>query len=247
MKRLFFVVFSLSVLIAGAQDASVNPSAVLILDRMAAVIGDLQSCSYTLATSSDVEEYPYGMVKKFSESEVYMVGPDKMLVQSRGSDGHRGYWYNGEQLICYFYNENNYTAIDAPPNILETIDSMHSKYGIQFPAADFFYPTFTDDILDYFDHVELVGEEWLAGKECFHVRMENKDMIAQIWISDDALNLPAKMVVQYLNKEGVPQYEATFKDWKLNPVLPGAIFEFTPPEGARQVAVAVKSSSSSKQ
>lgn len=241
MKFTFLLLTGFMSLSAMAQERSIDPVAVAILDKMSAVIGDLESCSYSLLVSNDVDEYPFGMVKKHTHSQVYMRGPNKMLIQSRGNDFHKGLWYNGEQLVHYSYTENNYTVVEAPENIIATIDTIHTKYGVEFPAADFFYPTFTDDVINYFEKVVYIGEEWLNNEECFHLKMENEKMAVQIWISDDALNLPMKIVVQYMGKERVPQYEATFNDWVLNPILPEAIFEFTPPPGARQISILAKS------
>lgn len=93
MKFPQIVGMTISAVFGNSQEANSDASAVMILDRMTSVIGELESCSFTLESSNDVEVYPYGLVKQFTHSEVYLVGPDKMLVQSRGKDGHVGYWY----------------------------------------------------------------------------------------------------------------------------------------------------------
>ncbi|WP_417602324.1 DUF2092 domain-containing protein [Owenweeksia hongkongensis] len=246
MRFSLFMAIGLSATMAMAQARQVDPVAVSIMDRMASVIGNLQSCSFSLSASNDINDYPYGMTTHFTESEVQMLGPDKMLIHSRGDDHHKGFWYNGDKIVYYSYAENNYAVMDAPGNILSAIDSVHHTYGIDFPAADFFYPTFTDDILVHFDEVQYIGEKKLNDKECFHIKASNKDMVVQFWIADDAFNLPMRFSIVYLNEEGSPRYEATFKDWKMNPVLPEAIFEFAAPPGARQIAIAVKSTTTSK-
>lgn len=241
MKLKLVLILSLGIVGLKGQNQVSEPSAIMIMDRMASVIGDLQSCSFSLSVANDVEEYPFGIITQFTENEVYMVGPDKMLVQSRSDSHHKGVWYNGDKVVYYSYSENNYAVMEAPEDILTTIDSIHHKYGVDFPAADFFYPTFTDDVLAHFDDVQYVGEKSIGGQDCFHIRAANGDMIVQFWIANDAMNLPLKFSVKYLKKEGYPRYEATFKNWKVNPTLPEAIFEFTPPPGARQVSIAVKS------
>jgi hypothetical protein len=242
MKKLFIAtgicLFSTVGLIG--QDQDIDPVAVQILDRMSDVIGELTSCSFKVATEVDEENFPYGLVKEFDYHEVHFVGPDKMLVNSRGHNGHRGYWYNGVTLTYYSYTENNYGVIDAPSEIISTIDSVNEVYDIEFPAADFFYPTFTDDILENFDQVQYLGSRWLEGTICFHILAESEDTTLQIWIADDALNLPVKMVMLYKNQQPATQYQATFKDWKINPDLPLSIFNFAPPHQANQVTMVPK-------
>ena len=41
--------------------------------------------------------------------------------------------------------------------------------------------------------------------------------------------------IVYTKKELNPQYEAVLSDWKINPVLPDALFEFKAPPGAKKI------------
>lgn len=226
---------------SNAQEARIDTAAVVILDRMGRVIGDLESCGYQLSTSRDVMEvYALGYVKHFDEHEIFMVGPDKMLVNSRGDKGHQGVWYNGSQIAFYSYDENNYALIDAPSDIISMIDSVNHTFGVDFPAADFFYPTFTDDLIDNFDYLRFLGTSVVDGQNSFHIVAKNDEMSVQIWISDDAYLLPVKMVIAYLDETPTRYYEASFSDWQLNPVLPGVMFEFSPPLSAKQIRIVAK-------
>jgi hypothetical protein len=223
-----------------AQEPHIDTVAIMILNKMGTLIGELQSCSFTLETSSDEIDVDLGLVKYFKVNQVYMVGPDKMLVNTQGDKGHLGYWYNGERLMYYSYTDNNYGVIDAPPTIMATIDSIHKNYGIDFPAADFFYPTFTDDLIADFDQIIFAGYGQLDGKNCFRIIAKNDNMSVQIWISDDALFLPTKFVIVYYDIVPNQQFEGTFSDWRLNPDLPNEMFEFTPPPKAVELIILKK-------
>lgn len=238
MKKLLlssiWVLFSAG---AFAQATKYDPAALLILDRMSDVIGDLHSCSYKTNASHDEYDADYGMIKQFVNSEVHMVGPDKMVVNFWGPHGHRQCWYNGNQFAFYDYDENNYGVIDAPATIIATIDSIHQYYDVDFPAADFFYPAFTDDLIESSDRVAYLGTTNINGKECFHIAAKSKVANTQIWISNDAYNLPVKYVINYYTVTGSPQYETTFSDWEINPDVPVAMFNFVPPPGANKVRI----------
>ena len=241
MKRILFVVLLTLPGQPFAQGARVDTAAIMILDRMSDVIGELGSCSFRLSTSQDVkDDSELGMIKNLGEHEIYMRGPNKMLVISRGDKGHRGYWYNGSKLAYYSYNENNYAIIDAPAEIIATVEAVNKAYGIDFPAADFFYPSFTDDLIEHSDRVSYRGMSHVNGKACFRVIAKNMEMSVQLWIADDAWVLPAKMVIVSNTGSGTEQYEATFSDWQINPVLPDAMFEFTPPPLARKIKIMAK-------
>lgn len=240
MKRIFFVFLLTLSFQLYAQESRFDSTAILILDKMSSVIGDLTSCSFTLNSSNDQIDIELGLVKQFTVHQVYMVGPDKMLIDSHGEKGHRGFWYNGKQLAYYSYTENNYAVIDAPSNIISTIDTVNKTYGIEFPAADLFYPSFTDDLIENNDEIIFVGKSLIDDKDCFHIIAKNSVMSVQIWISDDALFLPMKMVIVYYDVSPNQQYEATFSNWQINPELPNAMFEFSPPQSASKLRLIAK-------
>jgi hypothetical protein len=240
MKRILLLILIIPLSVF-SQASKVDSLAVRVLDRMSDVIGELNSCSYGLKVSVD-KPGPYGLEKHFSENEVYLKGPDKMLVQSKGENFHKGYWYNGTHMVYYSYNEHNYSVVDAPDNIMKTIDSINTHYGVEFPAADFFYPAFTDDILAEFPTVVFLGNKKIDGKECFHILADNEKLGVQMWISNDALTLPVKLVINYKStvNGAARQYEATFFNWEINPDIPNVIFEFNAPPEARQIAIMSK-------
>ena len=237
MKKLILSCFLMAASLGTwAQAPRVDTVAVIILNRMADVIGELNSCSFTLTTAMDVADPEYGLVKQFRKDDVYLAGPDKMLIHSYGDKGHRGFWYNGWQFVYYSFDENNYALVDVPPTIIETIDTINQTYGIEFPAADIFYPTFVDNILNNFENIVFLGKKQLDDQECFYVMVSNDNMSVQFWIANDAYNLPRKFIIVY-KKEGNKQYEATFSNWQLNPDIPAAIFEFLPPPAAAKVTL----------
>ena len=223
-----------------AQNVKTDSVAVMILDQMSHIIGDLTSVSFTLNTRNDVIDRDAGTISNFGVSEVFFDGPDKMHVNVRGNKGHLGYWYNGEFLVMYSYSENNYSLIEAPPRTIEMIDSVNYTFGIDFPAADFFYPTFTDDLLANSDEIIYNGMKAISGNECFHIISRQKEMTVQMWISTEAMYLPYKMLIMYHGKKEGLQYEATFSNWQINPVLPSSMFEFLPPPKAREVRIIPK-------
>lgn len=199
------------------------------LDKLAETIGNLDSCSYTLNTyklEADSTEI-------FIESDMYMRGPNKMYVYSVNSDkGERGMWYNGTKFAYYSFDNLEYDTIAAPENLLLAIDFVHTKYGIDFPAGDFFYPTFTDDIIRDFDNVWYEGDVTVDGVDCISILATNDSQELQLWIVKEN-NLPYKMAI--LSKEDKDEYyEATFSNWRSNPELPDLLFEFYPPSNSKR-------------
>ncbi|WP_186758675.1 DUF2092 domain-containing protein [Echinicola salinicaeni] len=243
MRILFFLfVLICYPLFSYSQEKSIDSTAIYILDRMSEVIGQLQSCSFHLSTSADhPNTYHFSAYsKEFTDYEVVMQGPDKMLVLANGYPGRRGFYYDGNSFTRYSFDENNYTTIAAPNNTLSMIDSVNYKFGVDFPAADFFYPSFTDDLIDDFDQIYFLGKKTIEGKETFQITAIKDEMNVQIWISNDTLGLPLKLLIINYGKEVASQYEATFSDWKVNIEYPDKIFDFSPPPGSKLVSILPK-------
>jgi hypothetical protein len=237
MKKIFIgLVWTCVSLTATAQANNYDTLAVLIFDRMSGIIGDMESCSFKLNVANDVAETA-GLVKQFTDYEVYLEGPDKMLITAQGFKGHRQFYYNGKYFAHYSYDENNYGILKTPGNTIETIDHLHKNYGIDFPAADFFYPTFTDDMLELSDSIRFLGMVQIRGKEYYTIMAYSEKINVQFWINNDAYNLPGKFVITYKDKPGSPQYAGAFSEWQINPVFPVSMFEFIPPPGAKEVRI----------
>jgi hypothetical protein len=241
MKKLYILGIFLMTTIGYAQEITkIDTVAVDLIDKMSAVIGELGSVSFDLQTSNDVMNDIMENERQFGTHEVQMLGPNKMAVHSRGDKGNRAMWYNGEVLTYYSFDENNYVTVEAPDTIITMIDSMHATFDFKFPAADLFYPTLTDDILDNFDSVKYLGLKMVDGQECFHIMGSSKTMSFQLWIANDAFFLPKRYL--FIDKEkSYQQHEGTFTNWELNPVLPESMFDFVPPKNAKLISILSKS------
>ena len=217
------------------NDGIYDDAAVESLDKLSEVIGQLNSCSYTLNTF--VRELDEGdeYVEFSNTHDVYMRGPNKMHIYTIGTKGEKSYWYDGHSLAFYSYEKNIYDTVSAPETIIPAIDFLHNKYGIDFPASNFFYPDFTDDILSNFNNVFYLGDVVLDDIECIAIEASNSDNILSIWFHKESA-LPYKMILER-NKENAGFYEATITNWRINPTLPDLLFEFEPPAGTTRVKI----------
>lgn len=220
---------------AQTQTRKIDTVAVSILDKMSAMIGDLNSCGVTIKSNYDIRSKELGLVKHSDEEQLFLHGPDKLLIRSEGDKGSRDFIYNGKMLSYYSLDKNQYGQIPISASIMEMIDTVNKLYGIEFSGADFFYPDFVEDILSAAKQLAYLGLTKVDGKECYHIAGTAGDKTFQFWISNDAYTLPLKMVIVYTGKEMSPQYEAQFTGWQVNPTLPDALFVFTAPPQAKQI------------
>lgn len=210
-------------------------AAIEVFDGMSKSIGELNSCSFMLQIISDTYMDSVGVVTNEATSDVYMRGPDKMYIHTNSDKGSRGYWYDGTLLTWYNYDKNIFDTLPAPETILLAIDAAHKKYGIDFPAADFFYPTFTDDMISQFDSILYVGSQKYEDENISEVLAVNQKMKVSIWIADNGTQIyPVGFSVIKQEKGNELRYEADFSYWRFNPDLPDDMFVSDYPADAVQ-------------
>ncbi|WP_250434807.1 DUF2092 domain-containing protein [Hanstruepera flava] len=241
MKKhiLFYSFLIIGLIVYGQTTKDHDSTAIFILDKMADNIGNLEAVTFDLTNSSDEFDDNDNVVTQFSKSTITFSGPSNLLVRKNGTKGKVGYWYDGNYITYYNFDENNYVTLEAPETTLEMIDTMHENYDFVFPAADFFYPSFTDDMIEQFDSISYLGKKIIQGEECYHIMAQSKDLSVQIWISNQTFLLPKHFVLINKAKSNM-QYESTFSNWSLNPSVPESAFSFMPPPTARMISILKK-------
>jgi hypothetical protein len=235
---LFLMGFVIMAVTTNSQTQRIDSTAVFLLHRTGETLQDIKSCGFTAVTTYDIPNESLGLVKHAITDKVAIKFPDKMKVTSTGDKGNRGLWYNGKKLNYYSFDNNTYGFTAAPGSVIETIDEVSKKFGIEFPGADFFYPTFLEDLLSEKGSLIFLGKTIVDGRECFHIAGSDKTKSFQFWIGNDDLFLPVKMVIIYTSDKDKPQYEALYKDWTINTDYPDSMFEFTTPPKATKVKLA---------
>ncbi len=240
MKRFLFSVLCLSLLgsFAYGKNPRIDSLALYLLTESNIRLQNIQSCRFTAEISYDVWGDDVGLIKHSSLDKIYMKFPDKMYINAIGDKGHKALWYNGNILSYYSFINNQYAQTSAPNSILETIDTLSKALGIEFPAADFFYPTFVSDILNTGCNLIYLGIAKVGERDCFHIAGKSETASFQFWIANDETLLPVKMAIVYTSEKHQPQYEAVFNNWELEGNYPDAMFDFNPPPTADKIKFA---------
>lgn len=234
-KYLFLIGLIILTITVKSQTPRIDSTAVFILNRTTESLQFIKSCSFKAIMTYDIFNENLGLVKHSISEKVSIKFPDKMKITSSGDKGNRTLWYNGKTLYSYSLDNNTYAVTTAPKSVIETIDETSKNFGLEFPAADFFYETFLEDLKSEQGTLIFLGKTILDDKECYHIAGKDKNKSFQFWIGNDDNFLPIKMVIVYSNDKDKPQYEAVYKDWVINPDFSDYIFEFAPPPKASKV------------
>ncbi|UXP31792.1 DUF2092 domain-containing protein [Reichenbachiella agarivorans] len=236
---------SLSIFILSCESGQkelYDEAAINSLDSLTQTIGRLHSVSLTINVQSDKFENGE-LISKFSQSDVYMRDSNRMYIYTDNELFRKGFWYDGKQLATLLYNENQYDIIDVPNTIIAMIDSTHNHFKLDFPAADFFYPTLTDDLINHFDTIVALGQRQIMKTSYTEINATNANLDVYILI-DPNTKLPKQLEIYYLGERKGEKYIATFSNWRTNPHLPESLFMFTPPKDATKETIIVKKQTS---
>lgn len=218
------------------EELRIDSLAVYIIQQMGHTILNVESCSFITDTDYDVWQEDLGYVKHSGKSHIYMKFPDKVKVNFSGDRGRRTMIYNGNKFVYYSYAKNHYSEVPIRGNIVNMMDSVNRVYGIEFPAADFFYPSFLTDLISTGGSLVYLGISRIGDKDCFHIAGKDTEGNGfQFWIADDNFFLPVKMVITYKEDNGNPQFEAIYSGWEINPRLSDSMFEFVVPPSANKI------------
>ncbi len=231
-KRLLTLLFFVGFLVScnESKKGLYDENAIASIDKLSETIGKLDACSYSLVTNITHSETS-GKTAEHKESDVYLKGPNKLYIYTKNDGLRKGYYYNGSEVAVFRFDDDTYEVLKAPDNTIATITAVHDKYGVDFPASDFFYPTLTDDMIHDFDTIVSVGKIKIEDVMCNEINAKNAKMNVFISI-DEATNLPKKLEIYYLGNEKGKSYQITFLDFKSNPALEDQLFDFTPPTNA---------------
>lgn len=161
--------------------------------------------------------------------------PDKVYAKFIGDNGTREVWLNGTELTLFNLTKQFYGQLETPDTIDATMDYLIDNYDFTLALADILnadpYESFMDTTVGGF----VVGDSIVRGVECSHLAFIGKYVDWQIWISNDDPALPYKFVINYKEIEGVPQYQAIFSNWNLEPKLSDSVFKPNLPKDAVKI------------
>lgn len=234
-KTLLFALAFWPIFLAHAQEIYHDSTALAILDKMSQTIGEIKSLKFKTRTAQDVAFAQDYLIKDFSTAEYIFQGSDHLLAKISHNGNEKFYLYDGAQMVYYSLNENLYAVADAPPTTLEMLNLISNDFGIELVIADFLYPDFTAELIENMDYLEFLGRTEIEGEKYFHIGGANESMTFQIWVTEDFVMRPNRVVITYLGEPYARQLEVTFDDWQINQSYPESIFGFMPPPNSKQI------------
>jgi hypothetical protein len=208
----------------------------LILKSATDYLTSLQSFSYTAQTflesvSNDNEKLLFD-----SKVDISVKRPNKIFAQKTGYEA-LDFYFNGNKIVGYNATKQKYATADEPGDLDKLVKAL-STYQIEAPMSDFItsdpYAILTADI----ESSRFLGVAMVAGVKCHHLAFRQNNIDWQLWIEASAKPLIKRFMVTSKGLTGSPSYTVTINQWKSNPVLDDAMFEFKAPAASQLVEFA---------
>ncbi len=231
------------VVAGGAWSAEKAPSPAVepLADQILKAACDyLKSSSQFSFRSEATHEEVLASGQKIQVSENHQVGvrrPDGLIVVTRGDLGTQRVWYNGKRFTLLDLDAFTYASIKAPPTIDRAFDYLAERYGVFPPLVDLLYSDPYGVVRPSLRSGQLIGRRWVRGVECIQLAFQGDVADLQLWVENGLRPVIRKVVIDYKNDPGRPEYVAYLSEWDFSPRLADSQFTFTPPPGAREVTL----------
>ena len=128
------------------------------------------------------------------------------------------------------------TRVARPGSVDEAMAYFVQDLGLRLPLAELLNSHLDKVLLEKVRVANYVESSSIAGVPCDHLALRGDEADLQLWVAQGQQPLPRRLVITYKQADGRPQFWAQLSDWNLAPEVPDALFAFTPPKGAAQIA-----------
>jgi hypothetical protein len=160
--------------------------------------------------------------------------PNRLVSDSEGDASNRSFYYDGKSMTLYDKAAKFYGTDKAPDTLDGLFDYLEDDYGFTLPTVDLLtsdpYKGLTDDV----ESGAYVGLHRVGKVPCHHLAFRSRDVDWQLWVDAGDKPLPLKLVADYRNLPGQPQFAALLT-WDEHPKLSDDDFKFQPPPDAKKI------------
>ncbi|MBK8118835.1 MAG: DUF2092 domain-containing protein [Sulfuritalea sp.] len=127
-----------------------------------------------------------------------------------------------------------------PGDIDHTVVYYIRDLKMRLPLAPLLMAHFPEEMQSRIESVDYVERTTILGEPAHHIAARTANIDFQVWIVDGKRPLPLRIVLNYRNEAGHPQFWVQFSKWNLAPQFAKSTFEFKAPKGAEQILFAVQ-------
>ena len=228
---------------ASAQDGDDQPESEWArIDRILRQMSDFLTSapSFGFTAHELIDEVEEGLRIQYSNSRSVVVRrPNRVAAEAFGDLLNRGFWYDGESFTLLDREFNTYIQVPAPDTIDALLDEIEERLEVVVPLGEMLSEDIYQALTPQIRQASYLGLHQVRGIECHHLVFTQDDLDWQLWVEASSTPVPRKLVIVYKQEPGIPQYAAVISEWDFTVATPEELFEFLPPEGAREIDMSV--------
>jgi hypothetical protein len=216
------------------QAGAVEPAAAQLLRTALERIAAARSLSFVAEITSD-RVLPSGQrVQQTGKIETAVRRPDGMRVAFDGEQRSTRSWYDGRTFTLLDVGQNVYACSPGEGRLDDLLETIKERLGFTPPLTLLLYEDVATSAFKRVKRGFTVGPANLGGVAVQHLAFDGEKTGWQFWVTEDREPVIKRLVVTFKNREGAPQFSATFLAWDFGPRLSDDLFTFVPPPGAVQ-------------
>jgi hypothetical protein len=212
-----------------------------VLDRMTHYLAGLEAFTFTSRQGYDVVQST-GQKIEFGETRHLSVDrPNRLRVEEVASDGTRDLaLFDGRTVTLLNADSNVFAQAPQPGTVDDALVYVVRDLKLRFPLALLLSSRLPAELPPRVKSIDYVERTDIYGAPTHHIAGRTESVDFQFWIAEGDRPLPIRVVITYLHAAGEPQFWADFTHWNTNATFAKGTFDFTRPEGARQIPFAVQ-------
>jgi len=226
--------FGMPALAADPQVPAKAPQPEQILEAMSSHLAQAKAFTYHAEIEFD-QILPGGPKIRLSGAvDVAVARPGKLAVDYRDDVSQRLVWFDDGTVTVFDGVEGTFAKVSGPSDIDGMVAHLEKEFGLTLPLAEFAESDPHAVLSRGVEFAHYVGVHDVEGVMCHHVVLQRPDLDVQVFVEVGDTPLPRKVVFDYPNREGAPQYTASITEWNFEAPKP-EVFVAKVPEGAAEV------------
>jgi hypothetical protein len=219
---------------ADARASAAPPHAEDVLRAMSAYLAKAKAYSYHAEVEFD-QVLPKGpKIRLAGAVDVAVARPGSLYVDYRDDVQERVVWLAGGSATIFDPVASTFATVSGLKDIDGTVEKLEKEYGLALPLGELAESDPHAALTRGVEMAHYVGVHNVEGVHCHHVVLQRPDLELQVFVEVGDRPLPRKLVFEYPERAGSPQYTASITEWTL--AAPKAdLFAAKVPEGAARV------------
>lgn len=217
--------------------AAETDAALAILERMSSFLASQSAFRFHAEVRYDAVQDSGQRIEFGQSREIVVRRPDRLRIDSVDWDGNREIIsYDGAEVWLASPTRRAYSRMAQAGALERVLERLATEYDSPTPFAELIGPDLYARISASIRSGSRVGLVRIDGRLCEQLAFRAETLDFQIFVEQGDTPVPRRLVIDYREEPGRPQFRGSLVAWDFAPELPDTTFRVSPPIGAQRVA-----------